>query len=64
MGLIDDIVPEPSSGAHANPLEAAAKLKEAIWRNLEELKQLSPQQRQELRYEKFRNMGRFETVSD
>ena len=64
LGLIDDIVPEPSSGAHANPLEAAAKLKEAIWRNLEELKQLSPQQRQELRYEKFRNMGRFETVSD
>ena len=64
LGLIDDIVPEPSSGAHANPVEAAAMLKQAIWRNLEELKQLSPQQRQELRYKKFRQMGRFETVSN
>jgi len=64
LGLIDGIVPEPSSGAHANPVEAAAKLKEVIWQNLEELKQLSPQQRQELRYEKFRNMGRFTTASE
>ena len=63
LGLIDDIVPEPSSGAHANPVEAAAMLKQAIWQNLEELKQLSPKQRQELRYEKFRQMGRFEIAN-
>ena len=64
LNLIDEIVPEPSSGAHANPVEAAAKLKDAICRGLEELGQLSPQQRQDLRYEKFRNMGRFETLSN
>ena len=63
LNLIDEIVPEPSSGAHANPVEAAAKLKEAICYNLAELRQLSPQQRQNLRYEKFRNMGRFETLA-
>ena len=63
LGLIDRIVAEPSSGAHASPVEAAAKLKEAIWQNLEELWQMTPQQRQELRYQKFRNMGRFEIVS-
>jgi acetyl-CoA carboxylase carboxyl transferase subunit alpha len=62
LGLIDEIVPEPSSGAHANPIEAAAKLKAVIWRNLEQLSQLSPQQRQQLRYEKFRHMGRFDTA--
>ena len=62
LGLIDDIIPEPSSGAHANPVEAAAKLKEVIWQNLSELSQMTPKQRQELRYQKFRNMGRFETV--
>ncbi|MEL7417112.1 MAG: acetyl-CoA carboxylase carboxyl transferase subunit alpha, partial [Cyanobacteria bacterium J06555_3] len=62
LGLIDEIIPEPSSGAHANPVEAAAKLKAAIWRQIEELSQLSPQQRQELRYEKFRNMGRYQIV--
>ena len=60
LNLIDEIIPEPSSGAHANPVEAAAKLKEAICHNLAELRQLSPQQRQDLRYKKFRNMGRFE----
>ena len=63
LNLIDEIVPEPNSGAHANPVEAATKLKEAICHNLAELRQLSPQQRQDLRYEKFRNMGRFETLA-
>lgn len=63
LGLIDEIVPEPSSGAHASPIEAAAKLKEVICQNLEQLWQMTPQQRKESRYQKFRNMGRFETVS-
>ena len=63
LGLIDQIIPEPNNGAHASPVEAAAKLKSAIWQNLEQLWQMTPQQRQELRYQKFRNMGRFEVVS-
>ena len=63
LGLIDRIIPEPSSGAHANPVEAATKLKEVIWQNLAELSQMTPEQRQELRYQKFRNMGRYTTVS-
>lgn len=63
LGLIDEIIPEPSSGAHANPVEAAAKLKAVIWNNLEQLWQMTPKQRQELRYEKFRNMGQFEVIS-
>ncbi|MDJ0572831.1 MAG: acetyl-CoA carboxylase carboxyl transferase subunit alpha [Pleurocapsa sp. MO_192.B19] len=64
LGLIDQIVPEPSSGAHANPLEAATKLKKIIWENLEQLWQMTPKQRKDLRYEKFRKMGKFETVTD
>ncbi|GAB4541759.1 MAG: acetyl-CoA carboxylase carboxyltransferase subunit alpha [Pleurocapsa sp.] len=60
LGLIDYIVPEPNSGAHSEPLEAAANLKQAIWQNLEQLWQMTPKQRKELRYEKFRNMGIFE----
>ena len=63
LSLIDQIVPEPNNGAHASPVEAAAKLKSAIWQNLEQLWQMTPQQRQELRYQKFRNMGRFEVAS-
>ncbi len=63
LGLIDQIVLEPNNGAHASPVEAAAKLKSAIWQNLEQLWQMTPQQRQESRYQKFRNMGRFEVAS-
>ena len=63
LNIIDQIIPEPSSGAHANPVEAATKLKEIIWQNLEQLWQMTPQQRRDLRYEKFRNIGQFDTVT-
>jgi acetyl-CoA carboxylase carboxyl transferase subunit alpha len=48
--------------AHSNPLETAATLKQAILENLEELCYLTPQQRRERRYEKFRQLGRFAEV--
>jgi acetyl-CoA carboxylase carboxyl transferase subunit alpha len=60
LGIIDEIVAEPSGGAHSNPLEAAARLKEALSENLEKLSAMTPEQRQELRYQKFRQMGVFE----
>ena len=63
LGIIDQIIPEPSSGAHAEPIEAASKLKQVIWENLEQLWQMTPKQRRDLRYDKFRNIGRFETLS-
>ena len=64
LGLIDQIVPEPTSGAHSEPLIAAANLKQVIWEHLEQLGQMTPQQRRELRYQKFRNMGMFEVVAN
>lgn len=63
LGLIDQIITEPSSGAHANPVEAAAKLKETICQHLEQLWRMSPEQRKNLRYEKFRQMGRFQIAN-
>ena len=63
LGLIDTILPEPPSGAHSEPLEAAATLKQAIWENIDRLSEMSAEQRQQLRYEKFRKMGVFEQVS-
>lgn len=62
LGLIDRILPEPTSGAHAEPLEAAATLKQVLWENLEQLSQMSTEQRKELRYQKFRQMGKFEEI--
>lgn len=63
LGIIDQILSEPAGGAHSDPLGAASTLKEAIWQNLEELSQLTTQQRQDLRYRKFRNMGVFTELS-
>lgn len=59
LGIIDHIVPEPDGGAHANPIEAAERLKQALLDCLEELISLSSQQRREMRYQKFRHMGLF-----
>ena len=59
LGIIDRIVPEPDGGAHANPIEAAEHLKQALLECLEELISLTSQQRREMRYQKFRHMGIF-----
>lgn len=59
LGIIDEILPEPVGGAHANPLEAAEILKAAMLRHLEASQGLTNQQRQDLRYQKFRAIGVF-----
>ncbi len=56
--VIDDVVPEPEGGAHNNPAEAAAQLKEYLVKHLAELQQLSPDGLVEQRYQKFRAMTR------
>ncbi|MFW6296155.1 MAG: acetyl-CoA carboxylase carboxyl transferase subunit alpha [Halothece sp.] len=63
LGIIDQILPEPLSGAHTDPLKAASILKNALLENLQELLPMSPQQRQELRYQKFRKIGVFQEMS-
>jgi len=57
LGLIDEVVPEPLGGAHRDPLDAAAKIREALSRHLDELAALTPSEVKAQRYEKFRAMG-------
>jgi acetyl-CoA carboxylase carboxyl transferase subunit alpha len=57
FGLIDSIVPEPLGGAHWDYAEAANLLKPKLIETLEELKQLSPEERIEKRIVKFGKMG-------
>ncbi len=59
LGIVDQIIPEPLSGAHAEPLKAAEILKVALLHNLAELNQMTASQRRELRYQKFRGIGQF-----
>lgn len=63
LGIIDEIVPEPANSAHAEPLKAAAILKEALKENLEKLSLMTPGELQELRYQKFRRLGVFQEIS-
>ena len=60
MQLVDEIIPEPIGGAHANQDIIFESLKTVILRNLEELKALSPEELMQQRYDKFRTMGMFE----
>ncbi len=57
MGVIDEMVPEPLGGAHRDPEKTAQGLKEAINRNLKELRELTKEELLKSRYRKFRNMG-------
>jgi acetyl-CoA carboxylase carboxyl transferase subunit alpha len=61
LGVIDEIVPEPPGGAHADPQGAAAAVGEAVERHLREVLDLTAEERRERRYRKFRALGRFET---
>jgi acetyl-CoA carboxylase carboxyl transferase subunit alpha len=62
LGIIDEIVPEPSGGAHADPAQAAELLAPYLERSLKELAKLKPAQLPEERFKKFRKMGVFERV--
>ncbi|WP_017651283.1 acetyl-CoA carboxylase carboxyltransferase subunit alpha [Fortiea contorta] len=63
LGIIDQILPEPIGGAHADPLQAATTLKQALLDNLDELQRLTSQERRQLRYEKFRQIGVYTETS-
>jgi acetyl-CoA carboxylase carboxyl transferase subunit alpha len=60
LKLADEIIPEPPGGAHADHEQAAANLKAALLRNLEELAEKSAGEILQDRYDKFRAMGVFE----
>jgi acetyl-CoA carboxylase carboxyl transferase subunit alpha len=59
LGLIDDIIPEPPTGAHADVDLAAELLREGIREALAGLADMSGEQLLADRYQKFRRMGNF-----
>jgi acetyl-CoA carboxylase carboxyl transferase subunit alpha len=59
LRVVDEIVPEPDKGAHADPALAAEYLKSSIAKNLQELSNVPIDELIARRYEKFRNMGSF-----
>jgi acetyl-CoA carboxylase carboxyl transferase subunit alpha len=59
LGVIDEIVPEPSGGAHRDPALAAKTVAAAIERHLSELEGLSGEELIRRRLAKFMAMGEY-----
>lgn len=59
LGLVDDIVEEPSGGAHADPPATATMLGSLLQEQLRELERVPVDALIEARYAKFRAMGSF-----
>ena len=57
LKLVDEVIPEPAGGAHHSWEMAAASVKEAVLRHIEELKKLDEAELKDKRYAKFRAFG-------
>ena len=57
--LIDEIIPEPLGGAHQDPDAASESLRDALIRNLADLRKLRPDKLVRRRVEKYAAMGTF-----
>jgi acetyl-CoA carboxylase carboxyl transferase subunit alpha len=58
FGIVDEVVPEPVGGAHADPEALFRSLDVVLEAQLRELSALAPADLVEARYRKFRDMGR------
>ena len=59
LGVIDEVIPEPVGGAHANHEQAARTVQEVLLRYLDELRRLKPDKLVRRRREKYLRMGKF-----
>jgi acetyl-CoA carboxylase carboxyl transferase subunit alpha len=59
LRVIDEIVPEPPGGAHANHEETAQTLQQTLMRHLEELRKYKPDKLVRRRREKYLRMGQY-----
>jgi acetyl-CoA carboxylase carboxyl transferase subunit alpha len=59
LGVIDEVIPEPGEGAHADPEETGRRLKVAIVRELDRLTAMPLDVLVEQRYRRYRSLGAF-----
>lgn len=62
LGVIDEIIIEPSGGAHIDPYGAALAIRSAIIKHLEKLDGVTTEKFLAGRFDKFARMGRFTTL--
>ena len=59
LGIVDEVLKEPSGGNNWAPLQAGDTLKRALEKHLSGLLALSPDELRNNRYSKFRKMGKY-----
>lgn len=64
FGIIDDIIKEPTGGAHANPEEMAKILKRQLKKAIAELQEMDTEERIEARINKYANIGVYDVVTE
>jgi acetyl-CoA carboxylase carboxyl transferase subunit alpha len=62
MKVVDEVVEEPIGGAHRDPRRASELLKEAVVRNLAEIRNVPFDDLLKQRYEKVRRIGMFDEI--
>ncbi len=62
LGVVDEVIPEPMGGAHYNPEQAAATLKDSLRRHMSELRSMEPTTLLDSRYDRYRKLGVFEEI--
>ncbi len=60
LGLVDEVVPEPLGGAHADHETTIRTLQQCLLKHLDTLSQISPAERLRQRYAKFRGFGHYQ----
>jgi acetyl-CoA carboxylase carboxyl transferase subunit alpha len=64
LGVIDEVIPEPSGGAHENPEETARRLRARICSHLDALAGRDRRVLLDARYARYRNMGEYATATE
>ena len=59
LGIVDQVVQEPTGGAHTNHDEAARQLRRALLQELADLQSKTKRRLVSERYKKFRRMGEY-----
>jgi acetyl-CoA carboxylase carboxyl transferase subunit alpha len=63
LGVVDEVIPEPGEGAHADPTETGRRLKSAIVRELDRLVLIPTADLVEERYRRYRALGPFDEIA-
>ena len=59
LGAINEVIPEPLGGAHNDPPQAAAALKYALQKHLNDLRAMDLDMLLDARYERYRHIGTY-----